>query len=226
MLFGDIDNVSFYSYGQAADPELPDLMRTIFRHLKAAQLASKEQGRKVRQALIKFRRFDEAREFSFAEQVEGEEIPPLKIVSPLPSSRRVIEYAADGRSLSVQSRPLGKTAVLMVASPTCHFSNAALAEIELDPELRRVLVPRLVIITPPSGVIEAAAFTDWNRLHPQFRQAQAFGDQDWPEVMNWGTPAFYFIAEGKIKAYTEGWGPAALNEIKNNLRKIGASGSR
>lgn len=222
-LFEAVDYVSFFSHGQVADPELPDMMRTIFMKLKASGLASERHAQKVRKSLIKFRRFDEAREFSLAERLEDEEIPPLKVPASLPPVHRVIEYAVDGRSLSVRAGSLSKTAVLIIASPTCQFSNAALKEIETDAELSRALVPKLTIITPPSGIIEAAAFAEWNRQHPQFLQVQAFGDQDWPEVADWeNTPGFYFIAEGKIIAYTWGWGPNALDGIKSNLRKLEA----
>lgn len=224
-LFRATDYVCFFSHGQVSDPELPDVMRTSFNRLKSSGRASKRQANKVRKCLIKFRRFDEAREFSVAEQLDGEEIPSLEVPTSMPAVRRVIEYAPDGRTLSVvQAKPLGETAVLMLAGSTCAASQEAMKEIESDAAFRKALAGRLTIISPPSGVIEAAAFADWNRRHPRYHQTQAFGAQDWPEVTDWGsTPTFYFIRKGKVIADRFGWGPGALDGIKKELRNLDAS---
>lgn len=221
-LFPALDYVCFFSFQQTANPELPDVLKTTFSHLKASGLASEKQAKNVRKCLIKFRRFDEAREFSVAERLDEEEIPPVIIPASLPPIRRVIEYAADGHSLSVvQAKPLGKTAVVMLASPTCGASQEAVKEIDSDATLHESLLPKLTIISNPNGTIEAAAFAEWNRQHPQFRLAQAFSAEDWPEITDWENfPAFYFIAKGKAVAYTWGWGPHALDNFKSELRKL------
>lgn len=226
VLFQATDYVCFFSFGQTSDPELPDVLRTTFNHLKASGLSSEDQAREARKCLIKFRRFDEARKFSRTEQLSGEEIPSLEVPASLSPIRRVIKYAPDGRSVSVaQAKPLGKKAVLMIASPTCGASNEALKAIESDAAFRKALLPKLTIIAPPSGIIEAAAFSGWNRQHPLFPQAQAFGSQDWPEAIDWGTPGFYFVLEGKVVAYKWGWGPGALEGIRSELRKLDAIGT-
>lgn len=112
----------------------------------------------------------------------------------------------------------------MLASPTCGASMDAIKDIEADSPLRKALLGRLAIISSPSGALEAKAFADWNRRHPQFQQTQAFGSEDWPEVSDWENyPAFYFISQGKVVGYRLGWGPGALDGIKSELRKLDAN---
>jgi hypothetical protein len=224
-LFSVVGTVSGYSYGQA-DPELPDLLMTIYRKLKADDRATARQALEVKRSLVKFRRFDEARAFAEAERLGGERIPPLVIPDAIPATHRVIDYATDGLTLSIRTRTLGAESVIMISGPTCTPSKGALAAIFGDPALRRMVLPDLTIIGPPSGEISAGYFSGWNRLHPRLRQAQAYSAKDWPEVADWDKlPTFYFVARGKVVARQSGWGPESLARFRENARALRAAGA-
>lgn len=211
--------VCFFSYGQVADPELPDIRRTVFAHLNASDLASKKGAEEVRLCLMKFRRFDEAREFSIKEQLQDEEIPRLVFSTSLLPIHRVLDYSSDGHSLSLaQVHPPPKWSAIMLASPTCGASQEAIKDIESDTMLRNKLVGRLTIISAPSGTMKVSAVIKWNQQHPKFRMTQAFGAEDWSEISDWENfPTFYFIADGKVVGHRFGWGPDALDGLKKNI---------
>jgi hypothetical protein len=64
-------------------------------------------------------------------------------------------------------------------------------------------------------------FQSWNQTHPGQEITLAYRDAEWPMITRWGTPDFYFLKDGVVRAKVFGWPPggrkaqlvAALHEV-------------
>jgi hypothetical protein len=130
--------------------------------------------------------------------------------------------SADGRLLVRRTVETDAPAqIIVVISPSCHFADAGLHEIEADPELRKAFQNRTTWLVP-SEYTEFEALARWNREHPYETMSLAYTTREWPMLDDWETPTFYFLKKGAVVAKVVGWPREGRKpEIRSALKRIG-----
>jgi hypothetical protein len=177
------------------------------------------------------RAFFEDRDFSQAAALERKYpdpdnpiVPRLTCDSRLPQTSRYLEIQDGGRSVVCRSVALSmKSQIVVVASPHCHFCRHATPVIESDPVLRRAFGGRTIWLVPQAdtGFLDVAK---WNHSYPNEKMVAVLRQREWPMIVSWNTPTFYFLSDGKIVATVAGWPLPSGNEkaLIVALRRIGA----
>jgi hypothetical protein len=177
------------------------------------------------------RAFFEDRDFSKAAALERQSPDPDNPIVPrficdsrVPQTSRYLEIQDGGRSVVCRSAALNmKSQIVVVASPHCHFCRHAIPAIESDPVLRRAFGGRTIWLVPQADT----GFSDvahWNRSYPNEKMVAVLRQREWPMIVSWNTPTFYFLSDGKIVATVAGWPLPSGNEkaLIVALRRIGA----
>jgi hypothetical protein len=158
--------------------------------------------------LVKTRMLDEARAFAKDHpRVTPPTIPPVREAAPLPSDRPT-ELAMNAHTHELVRRSVDvhlPAQVIAVTSPMCHFSQDAMHAIERDPVLDRVLGTHTIWLAPQDVPLDVKRFETWNRDHPGKAATWAFRRDEWPMIDAWGTPTFYFLQHGQVRAKVIGW---------------------
>lgn len=112
--------------------------------------------------------------------------------------------------------------VLIVGHPGCHFSNNAYAALSSDETVATALQGRVKWLVPQERNYNIGLVRDWNLKHPDAKMTIAYKRSEWPIVDTWGTPAFYFIRDGRVVHKVVGWPKEGrIAEIRAGLAEIG-----
>ena len=117
--------------------------------------------------------------------------------------------------------------IFVVAHPLCHFTQAAIRDLEADPALRQLFARHSKWIAPQARETDFTVFDEWNKAHPDMVMTVAYKRQEWPALNDWATPVFYFMRDGKVVAKVAGWPKEGRKqELWQAAAKIGhAAGS-
>ncbi|HJR72088.1 MAG TPA: hypothetical protein VJ806_00425 [Luteimonas sp.] len=114
------------------------------------------------------------------------------------------------------------TDIFVVAHPLCHFTQAAIRDLEADPALRQLFATHSKWIAPQGRETDFAVFDEWNKAHPDTVMTVAYKRQEWPALSDWATPVFYFMRDGKVVAKVAGWPKEGRKqELRGAAAKIG-----
>lgn len=200
-------------------------MASFLNALQERGLASKTDYGKMYEVFIGSRMLTEARALARQHPMSELEVLPelheaVDIVPGQPTEwivnpnhRELLRRNAD-LHLPVQ--------VVVVAHPLCHFSRAAVHDIEADPVLGEIFQKYAKWLAPQGSRIDFDVVQQWNRQHPGEEVTLAFQRDEWPMIDSWATPTFYFLKDGAMVAKVEGWPKAGRRaELLAALRQIG-----
>ena len=168
--------------------------------------------------------FGEARQLASRHPFpEFEAIPDLRdgeVIVGLPT-----EYAIDASARALVRRSVdvsGQPQIIVVSHPSCHFSRAAMGDIQGDPTLSAVFRAHAKWLAPQSNWINFDTLQQWNHDHPDQPIGLTVASEDWAMIDSWGTPTFYFFKEGRVHAKVEGWPRSGRRaELLAALRVVG-----
>ncbi|TWI03605.1 hypothetical protein IP90_01419 [Luteimonas cucumeris] len=177
----------------------------------------------VYKALVSARLFDEAREF--ADQHPSSDRKPLPQLHDAPGLTGATAWALarDKRELTRKPIDLRQPAqVIVVSSPSCHFSQDAARDIRNDPMLAKLFRQHATWLNPPLGTSDFDDVQAWNREHPDQPMVIAYAKDEWPMFEDWGTPIFYIFKDGELAETVRGWGAGKPHdELSKALGRVG-----
>lgn len=221
LLYQAANTAAFYSGKRAYANE----MARLLAELEGRGLANREHWVDMHRALVGARMFDKARALQHAHPLEGMEILPEIRMDPGLEGLTTWSVSATGRRLTEQPLDLQVPATIVVVStPRCRFSQAAVAAIDDDSVLGPVFARHAQWLAPPSGKLDFDLMQEWNGEHPKAPLSLAIERDDLPMIDNWNTPTFYFFKDGELAAKVQGWprdGVGRRTEVAAALRKIG-----
>jgi hypothetical protein len=235
LLFQAASKAHFYTQ----DAEFVRDMQLDLNALRAKGRASQAQYIELNDALIGSRMFSEARVLERAHPGAAVEVfhSPRGDVSrrvtmtPVPEFRDYArrETGPTDMTLTDNGGQLIRRTVnvrtpaqiIVVISPSCHFANAGLRDIEGDPQLRKAFHDHTIWLVPPFTP-EFDAIAQWNGTHTDEKMTLAYRFQEWSMLDSWATPTFYFLRRGTVVAKVAGWPRQGRKpEIRNALKQIG-----
>jgi len=200
-------------------------MVSFLNGLQERGLASKNHYVQMYEAFIGARMLTEAQ--ALARQ---HPMPELEVLPELHEAAGVVpghptEWVVNPseRELLRRNVDLHQSAqVVIVSHPLCHFSKAAMRDIQADPVLSEVLRAHATWLAPQDNHINFDVVQKWNQGHPGQEIALAFRRDDWPMIDSWATPTFYFLKNGEVTAKVEGWPKEGhRSELLAALRGVG-----
>jgi len=221
LLFRAADATLFYTDDRAF---LRDMI------LDTSELEKRKADCQVQYADL-FNAFVATRMFGAARAVATKH--PSIVMARLPKFRDVssggragptaMDLSSDERQLWRRDFRLSMPAqVVIVASPVCHFCEAAVIDIERDPHMRAVLQQHAIWLAPPDSSIPFDAVADWNRSYPAAPMKLAYSFREWPVLDRWDTPTFYFLERGRVVSEFSGWSSQkSKGQLRAALRHIG-----
>jgi hypothetical protein len=112
--------------------------------------------------------------------------------------------------------------VVIVSHPLCHFSQAAVQDIQADPVLDKVFREHAKWLVPQDAHLYFDIMQRWNREHPGREVTMTVRREEWPMIDSWSTPTFYFLENGVVSAKVEGWPKGGRRpELLAALRQVG-----
>jgi hypothetical protein len=219
LLFRASQTAAFYT----VDPRHIRHMRSVLGELQRRGRARASDNVKMYEILVKARMLTEAREL-------GKQHP---MPEALPEFREAEDVKADGPTELVvhptkyellrQNVALrDPIKVVVVSSPLCHFCKDAMRDIQADPQLRELFRAHAKWLAPQDGRFNLKIIQKWNREHPGQEITVAFRREEWPLIDYWGTPTFYFLEKGALKAKVQGWPKGGRRaELLAGFRQVG-----
>lgn len=200
-------------------------MASFLDELARRDLATPSHYAHLYEAFIKTRMLTEARELARRHPLpELEPLPALREAPDLVAGQPT-EWAIDPsrRELLRRSVDVHRPAQIVVVShPLCHFSQAAMRDIQADAALGEIFREHARWLAPQDTHLKFDIVQRWNREHPGQETTLAFRREEWPMLDSWGTPTFYFLQDGAVTAKVEGWPKAGRRpELLAALRQIG-----
>jgi hypothetical protein len=202
-LAADAAIANFYYGGTRVDAHA-----AVFAELARRKSASALEIEDMHRSLIAARRWRDAIAFAEGHPQLALEALPTHIVPGDGETAGPHYWRFDPEQDRLTREPLvaaeGITLVV-VSSPGCAFSRAAIAALESDPALDQVLPERRVFVAPAIARLELAPLGKWNAAHPRFRHVLVDRPLAWTFVRKWNTPQFLFLRDGEVVAEVEGW---------------------
>jgi hypothetical protein len=200
-------------------------MVSFLNGLERRGLATKSHYVQMYEAFIKVRMLAEARELANRHPLpELEPLPELREAADLVAGQPT-EWAVDPsrRELLRRSVDLHRPAqVVIVSHPLCHFSQAAVQDIQADPVLDKVFREHARWLAPQDAHLNFDIVQRWNREHPERETTLTVRREEWPMIDSWSTPTFYFLENGAVSAKVEGWPKGGRRpELLAALRQVG-----
>lgn len=151
-------------------------------------------------------------------------LPPIK--EEVPDSTEdptVLSISGHDGTIVHKSFHMGNAPqILVVAHPLCHFTQNAVRDLVRHPKVWQAIAQHSTWIAPQDGRIDIKAFQGWNGAIPQAQIDIAYRQSEWAMIDTWGTPAFYFLNEGKVVSKIDGWPDGGhIAEIVQDMRKLG-----
>ncbi|WP_414540308.1 hypothetical protein [Stenotrophomonas forensis] len=179
--------------------------------LLAKNAATRREFELLYDAAIGARSFDDATRVKHLHPTINRPVPP-RIVEATPGALSGISVLRPGEAedtLARESLEIQKGRwLVIVASPSCSFSNRATAYFETSAHFRNVLEARgisTIWLQPVEKALNLERARTWSDAHPQFRLFWARSQSDWPMLGNWDTPTFHLLEDGVLLATHTGW---------------------
>ncbi|HMG55608.1 MAG TPA: hypothetical protein VK601_19050, partial [Kofleriaceae bacterium] len=182
-------------------------MTSILAAQDGRGLAANAEYRRTYEALVAARMLSDAREFARRHPLqEFDALPELNEAVDLTVGRPT-EWTVDPhkRALLRRNAALDAVQIVVVSHPLCHFSQAAMRDIQADPVLGEVFRVHAKWLAPPDGSIHFDVVQKWNSMHPHQETTLTYRREEWPMIDSWDTPTFYFIKDGAVAAKLTGW---------------------
>jgi hypothetical protein len=201
-------------------------IRLDYDILSSRGIASDLESGQIFRSLVRLRRFDAARYFSFSHSEIKLELLPrvwdLRTETGRPSIMAVDSEAPDLYLHNFHIKQKGPE-IIVVGHPRCHFTQNAVKAIEKNLKIHYLMQRYSTWISPQDGRIDVASFQFWNREHGDFPIAITWQESQWSSIDDWETPVFYFFSDGILKDKVVGW-PRQGNAtaLIRGLRAIGA----
>lgn len=219
LLFRAAYDALFYTFDKKyIDYMLADLRLLDDRHHSIARYHID-----LYRSFIRVREFGGARKFASEHQVTHDNLPIILHKDGRDHNPSELVLSSDERVLTRRNIELSPgPQIVVIGHPLCHFSQNATKFIEESPELYNVFLKHSRWIMPQDGVLSTNVVARWNKHHPAFFMTYIYRQSDWPVIDAWGTPSFYFFADGRLVGKLTGWPPAGgVSELRKELRKIG-----
>jgi hypothetical protein len=200
-------------------------MTAVLNELEKRGLAARNHYLHMYEAFIKARMLAQARELA-----KRHPLPDLEVLPELGDAPDLVagwptELVVDpvAPRLLRRSVDLHEPAqVVVVSHPLCHFSQAAMQEIQADPVLRKIFDAHAKWLAPQDPRFDVDVLRRWNREHPGQEINLTFRREEWPMLDVWSTPTFYFFKNGAVTAKVEGWPKGGhRSELLAALRQVG-----
>lgn len=200
--------VTYTTVFYSKSPELAKQLLLIANHLKLRNALQPTHLQDVYSTLVLTRQRPEAKSM----QAES----PAILTESLPDfieNASLKERAPTEWEVSLTRRQLlRKTAslkadwqVIVISHPRCHFSERAMIQLSSDKALMKRLEGHLKWLAPQSGRLDFDLFQKWNLAHPEMPFVLTYDWREWSKLLDWGTPTFYFFANGDLITRFQGW---------------------
>ena len=165
-------------------------------------------------ALILARQFDRAKKWHTKLNPVARESLPLIVDQTSANVGRSVWVASQSALVLTRVAVSEKKGprVVVVTSPRCHFSVAAMNAIAKNPALLDRLQPITDWIVPAEQSLAFLPLQAWNSEHQKIQLALVHRYSDWDVVDSWDTPQFYFLLNGKVVRRVTGWPKQEGNE--------------
>ena len=218
LLFRAADAAFFYTVSRA---RLDDLQLDL-AELRRRGAAHDDNYQEMYAALVESRSFHEAGALAKLHPVASIEAVPSVADTVNRSGATTLIVRDGGTKLERKPIDLNHSALVVIASPLCHFCQRAIRSIEKDAVLRTVFRDHARWIVPPDQSTPFSTVAEWNRIHPHEQMEFAYRREDWPMVQRWETPVFYFFKDGRVVGTVSGWPVAGRKtEIRHSMRLAG-----
>jgi len=159
------------------------------------------------ETLVRTRMLDQARGFiAQHSDLAVEPIPELRVApGVMPGQPTEWVVSDEGRILLRRPVDLTGVQVVIVSHPTCHFSQGAVRDIQADPQLRELFRAHAHWLAPQASRFDFDVVQRWNGEHPAQQTTLVVDSREWPMIDVWGTPTFYFLDHGVVRAKVIGW---------------------
>lgn len=196
------DLVSFYS-GDVSDASM---LLQLAQELERRHISSPEYRRNILGALIKARMFEEARNFQTAHpELMTETLPQVIYAATLdltaPTALALKPTSVERQNV-ISDAPYQ---VLIIAHPLCHFSRAAIRDIQSHPSIGTIFAAHATWLAPPERTLRLETLREWNAAHPMQSMLLTYRIAEWPFIESWALPTFYFFRDGELVTRFEGW---------------------
>ncbi|MCQ4165910.1 hypothetical protein [Tahibacter harae] len=133
-------------------------------------------------------------------------IPALEVaVAPGPGPTVMsLGGSADHWTLTRRRVDLSGRRVVVVASPGCPFSRKFLEQLKTDSELAGYAKQSLLLF-PKGGNLLVPEVHAWNAANPEHAFEYMYAVDEWPDLVWWRMPLFYFLQDGKVVRRIDGW---------------------
>ncbi len=217
FLFTSASLAQFYSF----NPKYVRDMQLDLNELHRRQVATQADYTDLYAALIGSRMFAEARRLEAKRPLANGPIPDYRDDSSSGSLTDLV-VGPHGTALTRQNVSLPATAIVVVVSPLCHFSQSAIRTIESDSTLRPIFRTHALWLVPPDDASTGFdTIADWNQSHPHEYMYSVYRIRDWPMIDRWETPTFYFVKNGKLAVEVVGWpGKGRKPEVVTALKRV------
>ena len=200
-------------------------MASFLDGLQQQGLATKSHYVHMYEVLIKARMLAEARELARQHPLpELEALPELHEAADLTAGHPT-EWAVDPDRHELLRRGVDlhqPAQVVIVSHPLCHFSQAAMRDIQADSVLDKVFSEHARWLAPQGTHLDFDVVQRANREHPEHQTTLVFRREEWPMIDSWTTPTFYFFKDGAVSMKVEGWPRGGhRSELLAALRQVG-----
>lgn len=190
----------------ASDPTSIERLSAVVGEMERRGIAQTPDVRKVHDALLLSRNFEQARQYAAARPIA--DLPPLpRLIDTLgtaTSSPSVWRMDADGATLTRTLVDLAPVQILITAG--CHFSEDAAEDISADAVLGPVFAEHATWLVLPPGREDLDAVRAWNRHFPAAPATLLYDRDEWELLPSgWAMPTFFVIRDGKVMDRIVGW---------------------
>ncbi len=132
----------------------------------------------------------------------------------------VYRIKADKKTL-IQQAFTYKTApeVIVIAHPYCHFCQYLIKDIAANEPLSKFFKQHSRWIADENYLDHIDALIGWNKEYPMAELDIAYLKKDFTQLDDWGTPAIYFLNDGKVVDKIIGWPEEGQKELLSNKIK-------
>lgn len=187
------------------NPETLDPMRAVVAELDRRGALRHHHALILHRSLLQFRRFEEASELAAAHAPEVPTLRARRAVDDDRNGRRIWATTADDTVEEQRVTLSPDIRLVMTAQPHCGFSKRAMAAILADPRAIEAFANHALVLVPQSAGVDARAVHRWNAAHPELTMMFVDAESDWPEIVDWETPVFHFLQDGKPVQTVVGW---------------------
>ncbi len=191
---------------ESPTPKTTERLRDVVAAMKEADIAQAQDFRQVYDALLRLRRFDDAKRY--AVEHPNSDLPELpRMVDPYHDSAPPISVwrtSDDKTSLVRSAMDLGPTQILVTAG--CHFSEDAAEDISNDPLLGPIFAAHARWLLLPPGQEDQKAVREWNQRFPTAQAMQIYEREEWALLpAGWEMPTFLVVRDGEVLERITGW---------------------